>query len=111
MAQLTTYKLEFALQVVTGLSCCCLASDYDRRSSIRCLPRGKEGALNSLHESLWSLIGFDGALLDLVDLLKLFLDPGVPQVEGDLLLLAALVELTRGHCEDKVRILLIVDDL
>ena len=48
--------------------------------------------------------------MQVVNFLELFLDPGVPEVEGDLLLLALGVEFARRDGEDEVRVLLVVDD-
>ena len=78
-------------------------------SPIGGLAGGENGALDALHERLRPLGCLYGPLLQVVDFLELLLDPGVPEVEGDLLLLALGVELTRGHREDEVRVLLVVD--
>ena len=48
--------------------------------------------------------------MQVVNFLELFLDPGVPEVEGDLLLLALGVEFARRDGEDEVSVLLVVDD-
>ena len=76
-----------------------------------CLPiGGGNSAQQSLHEGAWAGCGFDGPLLEVVHLLKFLLNPGVPQVEGNFLLLALNVEFAGRHREHKVSVLLVVDD-
>ena len=81
---------------------------HTARSSPR--GRGRNGAHETLHERLGPGLGLDGPLLQLVDLLEFLFDPSVPQVEGDLLLLALCVQLAWRHREHEVSILFIVDD-
>ena len=72
--------------------------------------RSKNGALDALHQSLRACWGLHSTLLQIVNFLKLLLNPSVPEVEWNLLLFAFGIELARGHGEDEICILLVVDD-
>lgn len=72
--------------------------------------RGENGALDALHERLGSRGSLHRPLLQVVNFLKLLLNPRVPEVEGNFLLLALRIQLARGHREYKVRVLFIVDN-
>ena len=50
--------------------------------------RVENRALNALHERAWPCCRLNGFFLQVIDFLKLFLNPGVPQMERNLLLLA-----------------------
>ena len=72
--------------------------------------RGENGALDALHERLGSRGSLYRPLLQVVNFLKLLLNPRVPEVEGNFLLLTLCIQLAGGHREYKVRVLLIVDN-
>ena len=74
------------------------------------IARAKNGGLQSFHECLWAGRGLNSALLQIVDLLQLLLDPRVPQVERYFLLFALRVQFTGRDREHEVGILLVVDN-
>ena len=79
------------------------------RSSMRRACR-ENRALDALHKRLRARRGLNRALLQVVNFLELLLDPSVPEVERYLLFLALGVQFARGHGENKVSILLVIDD-